>query len=342
MHIVSDLSVGVLGAGNVVIENHLPVLRALRGVSLKWIADGNSARARSVGKSFDIPTIDVGRIESVPAVDVLLMAIPYGARPVYYKRLGACSVAPALYIEKPLARTVAEQQAIQSKYRDYEVTCGYYRRASALLNEVAEIVSQGLFGKLREVYAGLGGIGVQGVGSGYKSNLALAGGGLLFESGVHIIDSIFFVLRATGAQVDEVSMEVDRGFDIHTDARIAIRLTDAEPIQMHLVISALVDPKPGIELHFDHAVVRFNVFGSADIQVTGHRGNSHPGFTIAASTRGPATTPYRTLGLYWWDFLAGLRTMTANYTSLTQTMLTTKLIEELYCQGGVADGSKNV
>lgn len=137
-------------------------------------------------------------------------------------------------------------------------------------------------------------------------------------------------------------MEVDRGFDIHTDARIAIRLTDAEPIQMHLVISALVDPKPGVELHFDHAVVRFNVFGSADIQVTGHRGNSHPGFTIAASTRGPATTPYRTLGLYWWDFLAGLRTKTANYTSLTQTMLTTKLIEELYCQGGVADGSKNV
>jgi len=49
------LSVGVLGAGGVVADLHLPVLLNCTGASVVWVADKDDARAKSVANAFRIP-----------------------------------------------------------------------------------------------------------------------------------------------------------------------------------------------------------------------------------------------------------------------------------------------
>jgi predicted dehydrogenase len=331
----TPLSIGVPGAGNVVFENHLPVLSALGGVKLTWIGDTNHKRCQVVADAYGMECLDMGATAArLPPVDVLLIAIPYGARRPYYEMLHNKSKDTALYIEKPVAKTVEEHRQILRPYRDFQVTCGYYRRASALLGEVSAITEQQLFGQLREIYAGIGGLGAQGVGGGYKSNLALAGGGLLFESGVHIIDSVLFSVGATEARVKDVKMELDEGFDLHTDARLVVTMPGGAAVEMHLMVSNLSAPKNGVEFHFDHAVIRFNVFGGPEISVSGRHGHAKKFFSLAALMRGQATTSYKCLGVYWTDFLDGIRARSPNYTAGVRAMLTTQVVEELYQKGG--------
>ncbi len=73
------LVVGVVGAGQMALEAHLPVLLNVAGLRVGWIADQDRARARSAGRALRIAGhVARGDPDRLPEADLVLLAVPYG------------------------------------------------------------------------------------------------------------------------------------------------------------------------------------------------------------------------------------------------------------------------
>ena len=96
-------TLGIIGAGNVVSANHLPVLEAMPEVQISWITDKDNGRAARVAQAYGIADRDLaGGLDNFPKTDAVLMAIPFGVREPYYTALAQRG--DAVYVEKPFAR----------------------------------------------------------------------------------------------------------------------------------------------------------------------------------------------------------------------------------------------
>src|SRR5258708_6042613 len=116
-------SVGIIGAGSIVTSFHLPVLLAMQQVRVEWITDIDAKMAGSVAKAFGVPPLAMpDPLAEIPRTDIVVLAIPYGARPPYYEALRGRGT--AIYVEKPIARTAAEHLELCSWFADYQLASG--------------------------------------------------------------------------------------------------------------------------------------------------------------------------------------------------------------------------
>lgn len=322
-------SVGIIGAGEIVATAHLPVLLAMEEVSVAWLTDANLNRAKSMALAYRVDHLELPESpKDLPYTDVVLLAIPYGARDPYYEALSNNS--RAIYAEKPFARRIDEHQRICSLFPDYQLACGFQRRSWGPTLQVKKMVEAGFFGQLRSVNLGFGGPGIV-AGNAYCSDISLAGGGILMETGVHSIDALLFILNATAIRVHDARMIMDGGFDLHADAKLALVTGKDVRIECEINVSCLQETINCLEFTFDHVVVSFNLFGNGLVYVRERNGSGQ--YTIATDRKIYPHTSFETFYEHWSLFLNGVRTKCANLTSASQSILTTEVIEKLYEKG---------
>src|SRR5205807_335883 len=118
------LSVGVVGAGTIAREVHLPVLSAMPKVRIAWVADRDDVRARALARAFRLPAVSLPPCPSeLPPCQAVLLAIPVGARGGYYQALAARGT--AVFAEKPFALTATDHQQFLSLFPPHAIACGY-------------------------------------------------------------------------------------------------------------------------------------------------------------------------------------------------------------------------
>src|ERR1700683_1135320 len=82
----AELSVGIVGAGEITSRIHLPVLTACDGVRIAYVTDKNAQAANAVGGSYKLNAVTVpANLEELPITDLALLAVPVSARPRYYE-----------------------------------------------------------------------------------------------------------------------------------------------------------------------------------------------------------------------------------------------------------------
>jgi predicted dehydrogenase len=88
-------------------------------------------------------------------IDAVMLAVPDHWHALL--SVEACKRKKDIYGEKPLARTIAEQQAIVKAVQKYDRIwqTGSWQRSTANFHKGAEIVRNGLIGKVKEVQVGL-------------------------------------------------------------------------------------------------------------------------------------------------------------------------------------------
>jgi len=322
-------TIGIIGAGGIVFKSHLPLLRAI-GADVRWILDVDKSRARAVSKAFDIPlALGATELELATPTDVVLLACPYGARWAYYNFLRHGSA--AIYVEKPVARSVAELQRICELRPDYALAAGFLRRSTGVTNILKGVIQDGLFGHPRRIRCEFGTATVISSGGSFAKNVALAGGGQLFESAIHSIDAVCYMAGITRAVVRNCRMEADGQFDLHTDATIQLADTRGRDIELDLLVTCFHSTQYEIEIEFDQACVSFSLFTkkSPTVRAIDRRRS----YQLLDS--GLADYPrdvFDVMYVFWKDFLAGLDTRRPNYTSARSTVVTTSIMEQLYRQ----------
>src|SRR6266516_7244560 len=164
-------TIGIIGAGGIVFKSHLPLLRAI-GADVRWILDVDKCRAQAVSKAFDIPlALGENQLELTTPTDMVLLACPYGARWPYYNFLRDGSA--AIYVEKPVARSVAELERICELRPDYALAAGFLRRSAGITNIVKGVIQDGLFGHPRHIRCEFGTATVISSCGGFAKNVTL-------------------------------------------------------------------------------------------------------------------------------------------------------------------------
>lgn len=324
----SPFTLGIIGAGNVVSGNHLPVLKAMPEVQIAWITDKDKGRANRVAKAYGVAGCEAeGGLENFPKTDAVLLAIPFGVREPYYAALAQRE--DAVYVEKPFARTVAAHHRLCSSFADYQLACGYNRRSWGIVQFCKEIIETQLLGRIRHVRFGFGSAGGITAGGHYTADSAIAGGGMLFETGVHGIDTLLYCLDAQTAHLTSGKMIMDQGHDIHCEATLELQDRDGESIPFEIEVSRLKNTIERVELHFDNCIATFGLFGLApELRVQSTNGKLQT--ILTNRTNLYPFTWNQTLSEFWKAFLSGLRAREANYTSAYRSVLTTDVVEQLY------------
>lgn len=330
----SSDSVGVIGCGQIAEEVHLPVIKAM-GLEVAWVIDANEQRAETVARAFGTTaysaTVDLAML---PEADVVLMACPYGARGPYYDALQSAMPGAAILVEKPLALTLEEHDAITALRSASMVGAGYNRRCSSQVNLVKRLIDAMVHGSVRAIDFQYGNVGVT-TGGKYVADLGLAGGGPLLETGVHGIDAINFILDVTSTEVNAVRMIIDHGFDIHTEAEYQVECGQG-PIDCTLKVTYLQRTTNCVTVTFDNCQVEFSLFGS-DVNL---RSLQDPSASFRVNEIAPTPAgPYHSMCNLWRDFLGAVRTGQANHTSLVNSRVTTAALESIYAMGRGGSGT---
>jgi predicted dehydrogenase len=326
------LRVGIIGAGEIVRSIHLPVLRMIPRTEVAWVMDVNEAKARDLAQSFGIPGAHAS-LDRCTDVDAVLLATPVGARDDAWRR--AFDAKWNVFCEKPVATTAEEFDWIADSMRDNDRTLGVglMRRYYAGTLLLQRLIRDRVFGDPIEIWTAEGGRQTR---SGkdtdwYQFDRSLAGGGVLIETGSHLIDQVMFVSGATGYELESYRQR-PQGHVMEFDARAegVLVLPHRGRVPFTAIISRATDVCNGIYVRFSNVVLALLPGADGAVQL-----RTIDNAIIARLDGGAGVTnSYTAFHAEWTEFLQQCRSGDLNDEAIALTRLSVALIADCYEREG--------
>jgi predicted dehydrogenase len=324
------LSVGIVGAGEIVRRVHLPVLLNIPDVRIAWIHDQRPERARAMAKSHNIGAAPDCAVEALPSCDVALLAVPVEARREYLRHFA--SRGTAVFCEKPFARTAAEHAEIVAAFAPHALACGYMRRFYRSTAMLRHLVVAGLMGPLLKIAVNEGnrskgsGVDVSFLDSPHLG----ASRGVLMDLGSHAADLALFLSGAHDFKIRSCSKEMDGGIDRKVSALIGLQCGSgigATTVELQYGVSWLDRQTNLLCLQFERSMAWSELTVGAKVYL----GDPNSPLACVAIEPGPsgAVTFNQAFYLEWREFLDGIRNRRESLVSARSALLTTALIEQL-------------
>lgn len=296
--------VGIIGAGGVSDGYHAPVLAQTSGVALAWVCDKDLAKARSFARRHRI-AVSGDDLRALPDVDAVLIAIPVGARRALLR--AAFERGWHALVEKPFARSLAEhgEIAAEAKAARVQVCAGLMRRFFRTTAVARNLVHRAPFGDLVELWAAEGGL-MRGAGRGddwYQNDPSLAGGGVLMETGSHLVDQALFVSGADACELSETRLRTVDGLDL--EARLSARAKRKGcPFELRVALSRLDDVCAGLVLRFERAWVKVGLAPDGAVELLD---DSYRSVARLDSPERSGSAIYQAFALEWEAFMGQCR-----------------------------------
>lgn len=199
----------------------------------------------------------------------------------------------------------------------------YYRGTAV----AKRLVEAGVLGPVQEVRASEG-ISMHATGrdEGWYQGSPEAGGGVLLETGSHLVDQAFWVLGVSSFRAVTCRESGAAGMDVESSATSMIRLTDDREVELRVRVSWTTDLYSGVFIRFPAAVLRVGV-GAQDPLVL----SSLDGRTLASlKADGDAAHVDQAFGLEWRDFIAQCTTGRRWRVDANTALATTEFVEACY------------
>lgn len=257
----APVRLGVVGCGAVTELYHLPALLASPDVAVAAFVDTGLERARALAARVPGAVALTSYDELAGSVDAVLLATPNASHASIGTSLLASGV--HLLVEKPMARTVAEcdQLLAAAASGSAVLAVGHDFRHFPVAQFARGLFAAGLMGEVRrlDVRQSAGGRWP------YASPAALsraAGGGVLLDFGVHLLDLLLWWLgdlQAVGARDDAQG-------GIETECELELVLANGAPGVMELSRSR--DLRDTVVVQCERGVVEIGVFEPAVLRIT--------------------------------------------------------------------------
>jgi predicted dehydrogenase len=143
-------------------------------------------------------------------IDRAIVAVPHGiAAPIVSKLL---SRNIKVLLEKPLGRNIREAQELASHLNAAQISIGFNYRFMPGIVRLKKILEKNALGKISTLRMELGHGGGPKDKESWKLNPEKAGGGVLLDPGIHLIDLLIFLFNANDENLKIVGKTVWRGF----------------------------------------------------------------------------------------------------------------------------------
>jgi predicted dehydrogenase len=318
---------GIVGAGYVVESYHLPVLRSLRQVDLRWICDQDAGRARRLAAAAGIPRA-AGAVEECSDVDMVLVAIPVGARRGVMEKVLARGW--HAFCEKPFAPTLADHEWIvaEARRRAVRLGVGLVRRFYESTQTAQRLIYAQVLGPVREILAGEG-AWMRRTGRGpdwYQASAQASGGGTLFETGSHLVDQTFTVCGVEGYQISRCAQKSSDGLEFETSVQGEVELQRGRTAPFAFVVTRLDDVYNGIVVRCQQGELRVSVAPDGLAAIAGRDGRMVGRVGTPSSPQSAVLSAVRA---EWQAFISACG-RSAEFSDWDTGILTTSFIEECY------------
>jgi len=185
----------MIGCGDVTEKKSGPAFSKVFGSELVAVMRRNGQAAADYARRHGVPRWydDASALIADPEVDAVYVATPPDTH-AYYTNEAAASGKP-VYVEKPMARTVAECEGMISSCKQAGVPLfvAYYRRCLPHFVQAREWLAQGRIGQILAVQMSLF-LPPPAEATDWRFDMEKAGGGLLYDLGSHQFDALDYLL----------------------------------------------------------------------------------------------------------------------------------------------------
>lgn len=317
----SILSIGIVGAGQIASNVHLPVLLNVRHVRVAWICDRDSTRAQSLARANSVPSAVLG--PSLEA-DIVLLAIPLPGREEWMRIFSARDT--AVFVEKPFANAVSDHIRLQSMFSPGKAGVGYQRRFYATSQFLKSAIQERWFGTLRRIVHCEGGRSTRAGTTDYQDAPVSEGGGITKNLGCHGIDLAFFLTGCTDFSVLTQSLERDGDTDRRLAASLQLR-GSGDPVQFEVTVSSLDQQPNTITFDFDQAELSCAIRPDSMIRIRRY-GAAKPA-EIDVRSNGGAFTASQAFFLEWEEFIQAVRSDRPSSIDAATSLQTARAIDAL-------------
>jgi predicted dehydrogenase len=139
----------LLGCGTIASAVHLPALARSRRAELAGVADPDPAARERARRAARVPVMeDPVELLGRPDVDAVVICTPSGAHAAL--AVAAAEAGKHVYVEKPLATTLADGERVRDAVRDAGVVAvvGFNRRRHPIYRAAREAVATGVLGRV--------------------------------------------------------------------------------------------------------------------------------------------------------------------------------------------------
>ncbi len=189
---MKKISVGIVGAGEIAQNFHLPILKSLPNVELSAIADRVVSKASYISDKFGIQRIckSYEELLSQEDIEAILILTPTDLHADY--AVQAIQARKNLFIEKPIAQSYHEALKIKDALyeSDLKVMIGMSQRFRQDARVLKTYISKGELGDL--FYIKSGWLQKKQKQS-WKEDKQRTGGGVLMDLGLSLVDSILWM-----------------------------------------------------------------------------------------------------------------------------------------------------
>ena len=278
--------IGVLGCGNIARAAHLPSLARLPDASVVALADADPANlasaqslapgARTVG--------DYAAVLAMSDVDAVVIALP----PALHAdaAVGALRQGKHIYVEKPLASTVADGSRIVEAWERSGLVAmmGFNYRYNPMVVHARVRLAARAVGELvavRTVFA------TSRRSTPQWKRQRESGGGVLLDLAVHHIDLVRFLLDA---EVSQVSADIRSVTSEDDTAFLQLRLTTGITVQTVCSLSAVEEDR--IEIYGSSGKLTVDRYGSLRVEESGASARGALGAAVAKLVGEVSALPY--------------------------------------------------
>jgi predicted dehydrogenase len=325
------LRLGMIGAGNVVETYHLPVLTRMNEVEVSWVCDLDSRRAKALASLHRIPRA-VSSIADAPEVDACLVAIPVGARRETLEKVLARGW--HAFCEKPFAPTVRDHEWIMAEARRRQrcLGIGLVRRHYDSTRVASRLLDRKILGAVESILGGEG-MWMARTGRGsdwYQANAQSAGGGVLSETGSHLVDQAFAIARVEEFTIQRCNQRRMMGLEFETNVQGSCRLADGATVPFAFAVSRMNDVYNGVVIRCENGDLRVGLGSNGTANLFSRDGTDLGAVGTQSARAADATVSlYDAIRAEWREFL-GRCTAGAGFSDWDTGYLTTAFIEACY------------
>lgn len=233
-------------------------------------ADLDAETRKSFADEFDAPTYPDHEELIDAGVDAVIVGVPNRLHEEI--TVDALEAGLDVLVEKPLAHTLDSARRIADVARDADGFCmvGFTMRYAPLTRRVIDLRNRDRFGSLSHV-------GVEYLrrdfvpsdGRGWFTDPDLAGGGVLMDLGVHIIDLALYLLEYPAViEVSGITRSAFGGYEVDDAATALLRCADGRTVSVETAWKGAVEPSRRCVVRGREAGAAFDVSGSELTLVT--------------------------------------------------------------------------